>query len=248
MNEKRFRTFWANFVIAAVLITIFATSFILARPLDNESKAVNNAIYEGPRVGDSVAIMFNVYENAPNVQKIADVVESYGFNCTFFVGGSWVAHHPNTLIRLATAGFEIGNHGYLHKDHAKLSVNQNIEEIRLTERLVDDILQALPDYSNSKLFAPPSGSMGKNMFAACEQLGYSVIMWTRDTIDWRDHDEELIFNRAVKDIRAGDLILMHPTDCTLAALPKILDAIAASGLKADKVTNVLRSATEPEET
>ena len=77
------------------------------------------------------------------------------------------------------------------------------------------------------------------MFTACESLNYKVIMWTRDTIDWRDQDKDLIFARATKDIKAGDLVLMHPTEATLSALPQILEYIKSVGLKADTVSNVI---------
>ncbi len=237
MKERHFRTFWANFVIAAVLIATFAIAIVTTTPA--RTQTVGNAIYEGDANRGKVALMFNVYENPKNVEKIADILSAYDFNATFFVGGSWVAKNQNTLLLLAAAGFEIGNHGYLHRDHASLSIKQNMDEISLTRRLVDKVLEGLPDYSPSLLFAPPSGSMGDNMFAACDKLGYKVIMWTRDTIDWRDHDPDVIFLRAVKDLKSGDLILMHPTDCTVEALPRILDAILAAGLVADKVSNVI---------
>ena len=108
---------------------------------------------EGDKDGANVALMFNVYENPANVEKIADILEEYGFKCTFFVGGSWVAKNPNALLKVASKGFEIGNHGYLHRDHAKLTLKQNMEEIVLTERLIDSVLGDLPDYKNSKLLA-----------------------------------------------------------------------------------------------
>ena len=53
-------------------------------------------------------------------------------------------------------------------------------------------------------------------------LGYKTIMWTRDTIDWRDHNSSLIYNRAVTNMCGGDLILMHPTENTVEALTNII--------------------------
>lgn len=241
MKERRFRAFWANFVIATVLICTFGIAFAATLPVGESTQAVNNAIYEGDETCGSVALMFNVYENADNVEKIAAILEEYGYNATFFVGGSWVAKHPNTLLKIASAGFEIGNHGYLHRDHAKLSMQQNKEEILLTERLIDGVLEDLPNYANSKLFAPPSGSIGNVMFEACKQLDYKVIMWSRDTIDWRDHDADVIYERAIRDIKSGDLILMHPTDCTVTALPRILDYIKSVNLSADVVSKVIKN-------
>lgn len=244
MKESHFRAFCANFVIVSVLLMTFGIAFVASYPQDEQTEAVNNAIYQGNVDGGSVALMFNVYENKENVLSIATILEKYGFSATFFVGGSWVAKNQTALLKIATAGFEIGNHGYLHRDHAKLSYDDNKKEIKVTERLVDGMLSSLPEYQNSKLFAPPSGSLGENMFKACEDLGYKVIMWTRDTIDWRDHDAHVIYNRAIKNIKSGDLILMHPTDCTVEALPMILEYIKSLGLKADTVSRVISQSKE----
>ena len=50
-------------------------------------------------------------------------------------------------------GHELGNHGYFHKDHAKLDAKQNEAEITSTNTLV----KGLTGYDIT-LFAPPSGS------------------------------------------------------------------------------------------
>ena len=64
-------------------------------------------------------------------------------------------------------------------------------------------------------------------------------MWTRDTIDWRDKDAELIYQRAIKNAKGGDLILMHPTEKTLEALPKIIDYFQTNGFNLTTVTQTL---------
>ncbi len=99
MKEKRFRAIWANFVIVTMLITTFGIAFTVALPISDNTQAVNNAIYEGDKDGANVALMFNVYENPANVEKIADILEEYGFKCTFFVGGSWVAKTPTPCLK-----------------------------------------------------------------------------------------------------------------------------------------------------
>ena len=47
-------------------------------------------------------------------------------------------------------------------------------------------------------------------------------MWSKDTIDWRDHDQSIIYRRATQNVKGGDLILAHPTEETAAALPSVL--------------------------
>lgn len=239
MSETRFRNFCANFVIVSILLLVFGVSFVAAYPVEDKIEQVNNAVYNGKTDCGKIALTFNVYERADNVAKIAEILDEYGFKSTFFVGGCWAAKNGDTLLKLASSGHEIGNHGYSHLDHAKLSRKRNEEEIRITEKVIDSSLSSLPDYANSKLFAPPSGSMSNAMFDACKELGYTVIMWTRDTIDWRDHNPDSIFERATKNLKAGDIILMHPTDATVAALPRILEYIKSQNLVADTVSNVI---------
>lgn len=223
----------------SILLLVFGVSFVAAYPVEEKIEQVNNAVYNGKTDCGKIALTFNVYERADNVAKIAEILDEYGFKSTFFVGGCWAPKIGDTLLRLASSSHEIGNHGYSHLDHAKLSRKRNEEEIRITEKVIDSSLSSLPDYANSKLFAPPSGSMSNAMFDACKELGYTVIMWTRDTIDWRDHNPDLIFERATKNLKSGDIILMHPTDATVAALPRILEYIKSQNLVADTVSNVI---------
>lgn len=228
----------SNVVIILVLVTSFVIAYFAAGSKQTDALATN-AIYKGDEKTGKVALMFNVYEHTDNVEQIMRIFEEYGYLTTFFVGGCWAAKNADTIVKMHTAGFEIANHGYLHRDHAKLSYDENVKEIRLTGRLVGTILKDFDDYERMTLFAPPSGSIGNDMMKAAEDLGYKVIMWTRDTIDWRDQDENLIFTRATKDLTAGELILLHPTDATVEALPRILDYIKAVGLTADVVSNVI---------
>ena len=70
-------------------------------------------------------------------------------------------------------------------------------------------------------------------------MGYKTIMWTRDTIDWRDQNEDLIFKRAVTNLCGGDLVLMHPTLCTAAVFEKIILEIKRQGFNVVPVSQTL---------
>ena len=58
--------------------------------------------------------------------------------------------------------------------------------------------------------------------SACKQLQMKTILWSKDTIDWRDQNAAIIYQRAIKNVGGGDFILMHPTKATAAALKDIL--------------------------
>lgn len=248
MKERRFRIITANVIICSVLAIALTTALLTLTPDTPAVVETNNAVYSGNRSGDCVSLMVNVYEGTEYVEQIATLLDEYGFKTTFFVGGKWVERNGDTVLKLAADGFELGNHGYLHRDHSTLNAAQNRDEIVLTEKLLKASLAGLGEDAAAaavpKLFAPPSGSLGDAMFDVCEGLGYSVVMWTRDTVDWRDHDPDVIYERAVKNLQAGDLVLMHPTAATVQALPRILEEIKARGLRVGTVTQTLSSADE----
>ena len=187
--------------------------------------------YNGNTAGDKVSLMFNVYEGEEIVEGILDVLNEYGVKATFFMGGCFADDHEQLLKRIAEGGHEIGNHGYFHLDHAKISKNKNLEEIENTGKIITALCGVKPT-----LFAPPSGSFSSVTMQAAESLGYTVVMWTKDTIDWRDADENLVFARATEGVKAGDLILMHPKAHTLAVLGKVLDYYSREGLKQSTVS------------
>ncbi len=217
-------TFITNLALVLIFTAVFAVSFVpqSAVPIYGGDKA--NAIYNGNREKNNVSLMFNVYENTEIVNSIIDTLKIYDAKCTFFVGGCWADDNEATLKRILREGHEIANHGYFHKDHKKLSYDQNKQEIVNTTSIVKALCDA-----NITLFAPPSGSYSELTLEACYDLNIKVIMWSKDTIDWRDKDVEKIFKRATNDLTNGDLVLMHPKEHTLKALPEILEYCKKAG-------------------
>ncbi len=227
-------TIITNIILTVVCVLTCAIMF-LPEPIIESSGGNLSAIYNGNRENKKVAMMFNVYQNTQIVEGILDVLGEEKVKATFFVGGCWADDNGETLKRIVSDGHEIANHGYFHKDHKNLSEKDNELEISRAGIMIESLCGVKPD-----LFAPPSGSFSKKTLAVADRLGYRVIMWSKDTIDWRDKDEDLIFKRATNGVNNGDLILMHPTAHTLNVLPRIVKEYKALGLVPDTVSAVIR--------
>lgn len=202
-------------VVVVLVITVFA--FLPEKTVSIYGGEDYAPIYHGDKSRAQVSLMFNVYEGGDVVLKILDTLDKYGVKSTFFVGGCWADDNNEILCEIVSRGHEIANHGYFHKQHNKLSLDDNVSEIENAHKIVKAICGA-----DMTLFAPPSGAFNNNTLIASKKLGYKTIMWSKDTIDWRDKDENLVFSRATKNIENGDLVLMHPKKHTLNALEKIL--------------------------
>lgn len=222
----------SNCVIVAMLLTLVALSYSNAIALNVKADA--RVIYAGNTNQNKVSFMINVYQNEDCVLDMMDIFDAYKVKATFFVGGCWAVKHLDVVEQIYSRGFEIGNHGFHHKDHDKLSFDANTQEIKACH---DVLLKNLG--VEMTLFAPPSGAYNKTTVDAAESLNYKTIMWTHDTIDWRDQNEDLIFKRATKDLSNGDLILMHPTPKTVLALTKILAYAINNGFEPTTVSACL---------
>lgn len=216
MKNKNLETHFINLVLIVVICGMFFLAFT------NNIKSVFNqnkieAIYRGNSENNKISLMINVYWGTEFIEAMLQVLKDNDVKATFFVGGTWVAQNSEMLNKIYDDGHEIGNHGYYHKDHKLLSNERNQEEIYITHKLVKEIIGL-----DMSLFAPPSGSYNQSTLEIASSLGYKTIMWSKDTIDWRDKDSEICFTRATKNAKNGELILMHPTQHTLNALPNII--------------------------
>lgn len=231
--KSKILTAFTNFVLAAVVVAVSLVGFLGGSAAAASYKS-DNLFYNGNETGSGVSLTFNIYEGSAQVLEILDILDDYGAKATFFIGGSWADDNIDCVREIFKRGHELGSHGYFHKDHAKLSYEGNLEEIRPSVKL----LQMITGREIS-LFAPPSGSFSETTLSACEALGIKVIMWSRDTIDWRDSDVGLVVKRATLNLKAGEIILMHPKKHTVKALPQILTYIRDNGLNAVTVSENL---------
>ena len=229
MKNSVFTHVVANFILVALVIAVASVGFIGATT--NVFKNNDYApIYRGS--GEKqVSLMINVYWGTEYLDEMLAIFDKYNVNTTFFVGGCWVVQYPEMLQKIISFGHEIGNHGYYHKEHGKLNYEQNVMEIKACGKVVLEYGGV-----NMNLFAPPSGDFSTDTLTAAKNNGYKTIMWSRDTIDWRDKDAEVVYARATKDTSDGELILMHPTKHTAAALERIITYYIEQGFTVTTVS------------
>lgn len=229
-KESKFVNVTCNIILGAIVLVVLSLSFL--SPVTTEVfKNEYSAIYCGNKKNNNVSLMINVYWGDEYLDGMLEILEKNNAKVTFFVGGSWAAKNTDKLLKMANLGHEIGNHGYNHKDHVKISDSVAKSEIELTAKVVHTATGKHVD-----LFAPPSGSVNSNVVKIASSLGYKTIMWSKDTIDWRDKDSSLVYSRATNNVQNGDLILMHPTKHTLEALDNICKTLKEKGFNLSTVS------------
>ncbi len=223
----------ANVVIVFMFVALIGLSLSNVRA--QKVQADNRVVYAGNTQSTNVCFMINVYQGNEYIEDMLDILDVYKVKTTFFVGGCWAAKNLDMVSKIYSRGHEIANHGFNHRDQDKLDYDGNIQEIKACHELISKNLGV-----EMHLFAPPSGAYNTTTVDAAINLNYTTIMWTHDTIDWRDQDENLIFKRATKNLSNGDLILMHPTKKTVDALTDILAFAINNGFNPTTVSNCLK--------
>lgn len=222
MKSKVFTHIVSNMLIVLIICGV-AVSVFCGGVISTFGGSDYKPIYRGSGSGQ-VTLMVNVYWGTEYLSQILEIFNKYNVKTTFFVGGCWVAQNPQCLQQIVSCGHEIGNHGYFHKQHSKLSYEQNTSEIAMCAKVIWEY-----SGTNCNLFAPPGGDYCTDTLKAAFDNGYKTIMWSRDTIDWRDKDSNVIYERATKNVADGELILIHPTLPTVNALEKIIKYYLANG-------------------
>ncbi len=231
--SSRMAALLTNGILVLVVLVIGVICFF---PVASTASNVDEDLYRKGNSKDGVSLMFNVYWGTEVVDKIVDVLGEYGVKATFFLGGCWADDNVALVKKIAEKGHEIASHGYFHREHDKLNLEENLLEIKTSVEFLCECSE-----KEVTLFAPPSGAYNDDTLKAAKELHLKTVLWSKDTIDWRDKDEEVCFVRATDGISGGDLVLMHPMEHTLKALPRILNEYAKKGLKVVTVSENLES-------
>lgn len=230
INKKTLLTI----ILALALLILSLVVYVI---YNKTEETFNSDVYYQGNVDDKViAFACNVDWGNEFIQPMLDIFKDNDIKITYFVTGKWAEKNKDILKTIYEDKHEIGNHGYNHADYDKLSYDRNKEEIMKSHDIIKEILNI-----DSKYFAPPSGAYNDNTVKASKDLGYELILWSIDTIDWRkDSVKDIIVKRVTEKAHNSAIVLMHPTAETVKALPEIINYLYQNGYKIGTISDVIK--------
>jgi peptidoglycan/xylan/chitin deacetylase (PgdA/CDA1 family) len=158
----------------------------------------------GIRGSKQIALTYDDGPNDPHTLKLLDVLAKHSVRATFFMIGRYVRQRPDIARAVAQAGHVIGNHTFTHP----LLIFKSEAQTRM--QLVD-CRQALQDAigEHSNLFRPPWGGRRPETFKIARELGLQPVMWNVTGYDWNAPPAAVIEKKVVRQMRGGDVILLH---------------------------------------
>lgn len=226
-----------GYIILIIIIILIFLSVIYYGVNNRDSETIAKDIYYNGNVDEKViAFTCNVDWGEEYIPEILELFEKEDITVTFFITGKWAEKNEAMLKEIYSHGHEIGSHGYFHKDFGKLSYELNKIDMEKCHNIIYNILNM-----NCKYYAPPSGSFNDNTIKAANELNYDIIMWSIDTIDWReDTTKELIIDRILSKAHNSDIVLMHPTKNTVSALPEVIRLLKEDGFHIGCVSDIIK--------
>ncbi|UFU01074.1 polysaccharide deacetylase family protein [Radiobacillus kanasensis] len=191
-------------------------------------------IYRGHPEKQMVSLLINVAWGEDNIPSILNTLKKQKVKATFFIEGKWASKNSDLVKMIREEGHLIGNHAYDHPDMSRLSGAENREQIVKTNEILEGILGKRPLW-----FAPPSGSMNKEVVKIAAEEGMETILWTVDTVDWKKPTTEVMVNRVMGKLHPGAMILMHPTDVIERGLEDLILNIKEKKYKLGTVERLL---------
>ena len=194
-----------------------------------EGAAAKLVSYSSAHVdGPYIAITFDDGPNPETTPKLLKLLKQRGIHATFFVLGSRAAQSPEILRQMVAEGHEIGNHSWSHPQLPKISVAEADKQIETTSAAIEKATGQRPIY-----LRPPYGEMTASLRDHLnKKYGLTFVYWSVDTLDWKNRNTQKIYDRAMKEVGRGGIILAHDIHATTVdAMPKLLDALLAKGYK-----------------
>ncbi|OGO79033.1 MAG: polysaccharide deacetylase family sporulation protein PdaB [Clostridiales bacterium GWB2_37_7] len=172
-----------------------------------------------------IAISFDAAWGADKTEDILKILKEHNIKTTFFLVGFWVDNFPEMVKKISDEGHEVANHSAHHPKMSTLSKEQIIKELNSTSEKIEAITG-----KPTTLLRPPFGDYNNNLIETAQELGYQVIQWDVDSLDYKDYGTQAIVDRVLKKVKNGSIVLFHNNATyTPEALPLILHELQKQG-------------------
>jgi peptidoglycan-N-acetylglucosamine deacetylase len=183
----------------------------------------------------AVALTFDDGPHREGTPAVLDVLAAADAQATFFMVGEQVLRCPALAAEVVAAGHAVAVHGHRHRNLLRLSPAAIADDLNRAEATIAEATGVIPT-----LHRPPYGIYSWPALHAVRARGWAPVLWSRWGRDWtRGATPGAIAAKLTGGLRAGDVLLLHDADDysargshrrTVAALPRVLEAVTACGL------------------
>jgi len=193
-------------------------------------------------LGKDEKLVALTFDDGPHQQltpRLLDVLKAKNAKATFYVMGVKAGLHPDILARAVSEGHDVANHVWDHPVLTKISREEVHEQIDSTSKAIAKATHITP-----VSMRPPYGNTNARLndfISSTENM--AVVMWSLDTLDWKHPSPQELISKAMKRVKAGDVLLCHDIHAgTIEAIPGLIDQLQAAGYTLVPVSLLLNKA------
>jgi len=155
-----------------------------------------------------VGLTFDDGPHPEGTPAVLDLLARAGYRATFFLVGEQVERRPELAREIVTQGHLVAVHGYRHRLQTRLSASQLRADLDRALATIEAATATRPEHHR-----PPYGGYSPAGLRLANSSGLKPLLWSRWGKDWRRFTTaRRIAARATRDLRAGDVILLHDAD------------------------------------
>jgi peptidoglycan-N-acetylglucosamine deacetylase len=176
--------------------------------------------------------------------QVLTQLERHDARATFFCVGERVLQFPDLAREIVRRGHGIENHSQRHRHNfSLLGPGGMAAEISRAQDSIQRTTGTTPQF-----FRAPAGLRNPFLDPVLAGLGLRLASWTRRGFDTVNANADAVYQRLVRSLAAGDILLLHDghaaRDATgrpviLEVLPRLLDALQSQGLRAVTLSSAL---------
>ena len=159
-------------------------------------------------VAGGVALTFDDGPHPEGTPAVLEVLDGAGIKATFFLVGEQVERRPALAAEIAARGHMVALHGYRHRPQPALRGRAVEDDLARGATAIAEAAGVKPVWHR-----PPYGLYSPAGLEAARARGLKPLLWSRWGKDWRRlTTPERIAGRVLRDLGAGDVILLHDAD------------------------------------
>lgn len=205
------------------------------------------AVWRAPRSVAAVALTYDDGPDPRSTPALLDLLRERGVAATFFCVGARLRAAPELAMRCHAEGHLLANHSDGHAPWTNLLFTGRMtREVAACQTELQRLTGERP-----RFYRPPFGLANHALAAVARTLELTVVGWQARGRDLRGSDPDRVARRVLRRIRPGGIVLLHDggrePGLVVAATARILDGLAARGLRAVRLDRLLADEPAPED-
>ncbi len=219
----------AMIFLLGIIIIIDLLDFTIPKATDPHDKIriapmsyhvrVTKRVLEGKML---VALTFDDGPSNLTTPTLLDILYKEDVPATFFMLGNMICRYPDIARRIESEGHVAASHTMYHQNLTHISAAAIQADINEVDTAFNNILGHLPSFTR-----PPYGNFNSTVRTI---VNTPLILWSVDTLDWKNKSSDAIINTTLSQIHDGAIILMHDIhSTTVETIPALINILRDAG-------------------